>query len=74
MNADRLQFVAPGIGDRGFPRIGQHDGRAVGGVERKQLQSRRDLRRLREKPGHILGADLFDIDDMTLAQTGQRFR
>jgi len=51
VNADGLQLVAPCIRDRGFPAVGQHDRRAVGGMQGKQLQSRRDLRRLGNSPG-----------------------
>ena len=74
VHAHGLQFVAPGVRDRGFTRIGQHDRRAVGGVKRKELHARREVRRLREKPGHVLGADLLHIGDMTLAEMGQRLR
>jgi hypothetical protein len=37
VNADGLQLVAPGVGDRRFPAIGQHDRLAARGVEREQL-------------------------------------
>ena len=37
VNADGLQLVAPGVRDRGFPAVSQHDRRAVGGVEREQF-------------------------------------
>src|SRR5882762_1755188 len=74
VNADGLQLVAPCVRDRGFPAIGQHDRGAVGGVEREQFQSRRDLRRLGEKPRHVLGTDLLHIGDMALAQGRQRLR
>ena len=39
VNADRLKFVAPGVSDRGFPAVGQHDRRAVGRVQREKLQA-----------------------------------
>src|SRR6267143_1919 len=72
VNADSLQLIAPCIRDRGFPAVGQHDRRAVGGMECEQLQSRRDLRRLGKQPRHVLRADLFHIGDMALAQGRQR--
>ena len=72
MNADRLQLVAPRVCDRGFPAIGEHDRRAVGSVQRKQLQSRRDRRRLGEQARHVLGTDLLHIGDMALTQARQR--
>src|SRR5713226_613273 len=68
VNADRLQLVAPGVCDRRFAAVGQHDRCAVGRVQRKQLQSRRDLRRLREQSRDVLGTDLLYIRDMALAQ------
>src|ERR1700744_1156217 len=71
VNADRLQFIAPGVGNRSFPAIGQHDRSAVGGVEREQLQARGDLWRLREKSWYILGADLLHIGDVAFAQGRQ---
>src|SRR5882672_2700104 len=73
VNADGLQLVAPCIRDRRFPAIGEHDRGAVGGMQREQLQSRRDLRRLGEEPRHVLGTDLLHIGDMALAEGGQRF-
>src|SRR5258706_5952653 len=69
-----LELVAPGVGNRGFARIGQHDRRTVGGVKRKQLQPRRDLRRLRKQPRHVLGADLLDVGDMAFAHARQRLQ
>src|ERR1700676_4864497 len=74
VNADGLQFVAPCIRDRRFAAVGQHDRRAVGGVQCEQLQSRRDLRRLGEQPRHVLGTDLLHIGDMALAQGRQRLQ
>jgi hypothetical protein len=35
VHADRLELLAPGVGERGFTRIGQHDRRAIGGMQRK---------------------------------------
>src|ERR1700722_5797889 len=72
VNADGLQFVAPGIGDRSFAAVSQHDRRAVGGAECKKLESRRDLRRLRKQFRYILGTDLLHIGDMAFAQARQR--
>src|SRR6202023_2882980 len=72
VNADGLQFVAPCIRNRRFTAIGQHDRRAVGGMQREQLQSRRDLWRLGKQYRHVLGTDLFHIGDMALAQGRQR--
>ena len=47
MHAHRLELVAPGVGDGGLAAVGQHDRRAVGGVQRVEQRSRRELRRLR---------------------------
>src|SRR5215471_6478836 len=74
VHAHGLQFIAPCVRDRGFTRIGKHDRRTVGGVEREKLQSWRDLRRLGKKVRHVLGADLLDIGNMALAKTSQRIR
>src|SRR5436190_9243982 len=74
VDADGLQFVAPGVGDRCFPAIGQHDRRAVGGMQRKQLEARCDLRRLGEEPRHILGTYLLHIGDMAFTKMGQRLQ
>src|ERR1700675_1891476 len=74
VNADGLQLVAPCIRDRSFPAVGQHDRRAVGGMQGKQLQSRRDLRRLGKQPRHVLGTDLLHIGELTLAQGRQRLQ
>src|SRR5947209_12806325 len=74
VHADGLQFIAPGIRDRSFAAVGQHDRCAVGGVKRKQLQARRDLRRLGKQPRHVLRADLFYIGDVALAQGRQSLR
>ena len=41
VHADRLELLAPGIGDSGFAAVGEHDRRAVGGVQRKQNLARR---------------------------------
>src|SRR5471032_3545 len=72
VNAHRLQFIAPGVRDCGFPAIGQHDRRAVGGMQGEQLQSGCDLRRLGKQPRYVLGTDLLHIGDMALAQGCQR--
>src|SRR5229473_1214289 len=72
VNADGLQLVAPGVRDRSFPAIGQHDRCAVGSVQREQLQSRRDRRCLGEQARHVLGTDLLHIGDMALTQGRQR--
>jgi len=67
VHAHGFELVAPGIGDRGFARIGQHDWRAVGRMQREQLDARLDLRRLREQVGYVLGADRLDIGDAAAA-------
>src|SRR4051812_35361663 len=41
-------------------------------MQREQFQSRREMRRLREKSGHVLGADLLHIGELSLAERGQR--
>src|SRR5580704_2268112 len=68
MHAQGLQLVAPGIGDRGLARVGHHDRRAVRGMERKQLQPRSDLRRLRKDGRNVLGTDRLDIGDLAVAE------
>ena len=62
----RLQLVAPGIRNRSFAAVGQHDRRAVGGVEREQLEARRDLGRLGEQARNVLGGYLLHIGDVAL--------
>src|SRR5882757_4002545 len=63
VDADGLQLVAPCIRNRRFAAIGQHDRSAIGGMERKQLKSRRNFRRLRKQSRHVFGADLLDVGD-----------
>ena len=72
VHADGLELIAPCVGDRSLPAIGQHDRGAVGGMQREQFQARRDPRRLGEKPGHVLGTDLLHLGDMAFAKMGQR--
>src|ERR1700738_5132303 len=72
VHADGLKLVAPRVGNRRLAAVGQHDRRAVGGMQREQLQSRRDLRRLGKQPRHVLGTDLLHIGDMAFAQARQR--
>ena len=43
MHADGLELLAPGIGDRRLAAVGQHDRRAVGGVQRIEQRARREL-------------------------------
>jgi acyl-coenzyme A synthetase/AMP-(fatty) acid ligase len=57
VDADGLQLVAPGVGDRSFPAVGQHDRRAVGGVKTpKQIEVWADLPR--SKVGKVLKPDI----------------
>ena len=42
MYAHCLELLAPGISDRGFAAVGEHDRRAVSGMQREQLLTRRD--------------------------------
>ena len=74
MHADRLQLLTPGIGDCGFAAVGEHDRRAISGVQGKQLLSRRHLRHigLREQGVNVLGSDRLDVSDAAVAELGQR--
>ena len=72
MHAHRLELLAPGVGKRGFARIGQHDRRAVGGVQREQLDAGRDLRRLREQLFDVLRTDRLDVSQAAVAEMRQR--
>src|SRR5215469_4830760 len=74
MHADGLELVAPRVRNCGFFRVGQHDGRAIGGMQGKKLQARRDLRRLREQVRHVLGTDLLHIGDVAFAKLSQRLQ
>ena len=38
VHADGLELVAPRVGDRRLARVGEHDRRAVGGMQREQLR------------------------------------
>src|SRR5260370_38009160 len=46
MDADGLELLAPGVGDRRLTAVGQHDRRAVGRVQGEQLHAGVELRRL----------------------------
>src|SRR4051812_39967452 len=74
VDADGLQLVAPCVRNRRFPAVGQHDRRAVGGMQGKKLEARRDLRGLGEEPRHILGTNLLHIGDMAFTKMGQRLQ
>src|SRR5947207_15859287 len=71
VHADGLKLVAPCVGDRSFAAVGQHDGGAVGGMQREQFQPWRDFRRLRNQSRHVLGTDLFHVGDMAFTKMGQ---
>src|SRR6185369_9256152 len=73
MHADGLELLAPGVGDGRFAAIGQHDRRAVGGVQCIEQRARRELRGLRKLPLHVLGADHLHVGDLAAAQKRQRF-
>src|SRR6202040_3377602 len=76
VHADRLQLLTPGIGDCGFAAVGEHDRRAISGVQGKQLLSRRHLRHigLWEQGLNVLGSDRLDVSDAAVAKLGQRLR
>src|SRR5258708_39932604 len=71
VHADGLELLAPGIGDRGLAAVGEHDRRAVRGMQRKQLQAGRDLRGLRKQGRYVLGADALDVGDLAAAEQRQ---
>src|ERR1051326_5483436 len=73
MHADCLQLLAPGIRLRGLAAVGQHDRRAVGGVQCKKLQARFDMRRLRKQCRNVLGTDRLHIGNLSAAQMGEIF-
>src|SRR5258708_25925979 len=72
MYADGLELLAPGVGEGCLAAVGEHDRRAVGGVQREQLEAGRDLGRLREQYRHVLGADALHIGDLAAAEQRQR--
>src|SRR5579862_2095755 len=75
MHANRLEFLAPGIGDGGFAAVGEHDRRAVGGVQRKQRLPGRHLRylSLREQRADVLRADRLHIGDAAVTEMSECF-
>src|SRR5262245_13733884 len=73
VHADRLELLAPGVGDCGLAAVSQHDWRAVGGVQRIEQRAGRELGRLRELLLHVLGSDCPDIGDATTAKHGECF-
>src|SRR6266550_2438485 len=74
MHAHRFELMAPGVGDGSLAAVGQHDRRAVGGVQRIEQRARRKLRRLGKLLLHVLGADRPDIGDLAAAQERKPFR
>src|SRR5712671_3483121 len=73
VQAHRFELLAPGVGDRRFAAVGQHDRRAVRGVQRIEQGARRKLRRLRELLLHVLGADRLDIGEAAAAEQRECF-
>src|SRR5579862_7733694 len=73
MHADGFELLAPRIGDGLFAALGEHDRRAVGGVQRKQLQPWCDFRRSREQARDILRADALHVSDLAVSELRQRF-
>src|SRR5215831_8003787 len=76
MDAERLQLLAPGIGDCSLAAVGEHDRSAVSGMQREQLLTRRHLRHvgLRKQGLNVLGSDRLDVSDAAVAELGQRLR
>ncbi len=72
MHADGLELLAPGIGYRRLTAVGQHDRRAVGCMQGVEQGTRRQLRRLRKLPLHVLGADRPHVGDLAAAEQRQR--
>src|SRR5258708_38220435 len=73
VHADGLELLAPGIGAGGLAAVGEHDRRAVCRMQCEQLETGRDLWRLREQDRHVLGADALHVRDLAAAQQCQRF-
>ena len=73
MHAHGLELLAPGVGDGRLAAVGEHDRRAVGGMQREQLDAGRDLRRLREQLRDVLGADRLDVGQTAVAEMRERF-
>src|SRR4051794_30670574 len=74
MQADRLEFLAPRVGDRGLAAVGQQDGRAVGRMQRVEQRPRRKLGSLWELPRDVFGTDGLDIGDLAAAEQRKRLR
>jgi len=79
VDADGLQFLAPGIRDRRFAAVGQHDRRAIGRMQREQLEARRDLLDRDDAQRIVIagGDERFSLAagdvPVTLAGVGQTF-
>ena len=73
VHAHHLEFVIPRICDRGFARIREHDRRAIGREQRKQIQAWRHLRRLREQSCNLFRTNRAQIGDATAAKLCKRF-
>src|SRR5207302_815985 len=67
MHAYRLELLAPGIRNRSLAAVGEHDRSTVGGMQGVQQCPRRKLRRLRELPLHVFGADRLEVGDLAVA-------
>ena len=59
------------LATRGLTRVGEHDRRAVGGMQREQLDAGRDFRRLRKQLGDVLGTDRLDVSKTAVAEMRQ---
>src|SRR6516164_157529 len=76
MDAERLQLLAPGIGNRSLTAVSEHDRRAVSGMQREQLLTGRHLRHvgLWKQGLNVLGSNRLDVSDAAVAELGQRLR
>ena len=71
MQAYRLEVMGPRIRYGDVAGIGQEDRRSARREERKELEPRLHLRRVREQPVEILGPKRLHVSDLALAQSGE---
>src|SRR5215203_3607375 len=69
--ADGFELVRHRVGDGGFTAVGHQDRRAVSGMQREQMHSRLQLRRLRIELVHVFRTDRLDVGDLSAAENGE---
>src|ERR1700710_2382773 len=68
VHADGLELVRHRVGDGGLAAVGHQDRRAVGSMQRKQVHSGLQLRRLRIKLVYVFRTDRLDVGDLAAAE------